>query len=190
VRDGSDREVFQFDAGNAVLRVGASGNEGDIIVRDDAGNETIHLNGATGDIILSNADVAEQFDLAEAVQALPGSVMVLADGGRVRPASEAYDRRVVGVIAGAGDYRPGIVMHHRASDHARRVPIAMVGKASCRADAQYGAISTGDLLTSSPTPGCAMRADDSHRAFGAVIGKALTSLEKGSGLVDMIISLQ
>jgi len=51
-------------------------------------------------------------------------------------------------------------------------------------------VKIGDLLTSSTTPGCAMRAADPARAFGAVIGKALTPLDDGEGLVDMIISLQ
>jgi hypothetical protein len=35
-----------------------------------------------------------------------------------------------------------------------------------------------------------MRAGDEPRAFGSVIGKALTSLDEGTGFVDMIISLQ
>jgi hypothetical protein len=35
-----------------------------------------------------------------------------------------------------------------------------------------------------------MRAADPALAFGAVIGKALTPLDEGTGLVDMIISLQ
>jgi len=66
----------------------------------------------------------------------------------------------------------------------------MVGKASCRVDPSYGEVKIGDLLTASPTPGCAMRADDPAKAFGAVIGKVLTPRDKETGLVDMIISLQ
>jgi hypothetical protein len=48
----------------------------------------------------------------------------------------------------------------------------------------------GDLLAASPTPGHAMRAGDRSRAPGAIIGKALTPLDGGTGLVEMIISLQ
>jgi hypothetical protein len=66
----------------------------------------------------------------------------------------------------------------------------MVGKAACLADARYGPIEAGDLLTSSPTAGCAMRAEDPLRASGATIGKALTPLHEGRGLVEMVISLQ
>jgi hypothetical protein len=190
VRDASDREVFQFDANFAVLRVGAAGNEGDIICRDDAGNESIHLNGGAGDIILRNADLAEQFDLADEVDAAPGTVMSLAVDGRLAPSLRAYDQAVVGVVAGGGSYRSGIVMDHRVTSEGCRAPIAMVGKAACRVDASYGPVRIGDLLTSSPTPGHAMRADDPARAFGAVIGKALTPLNEGRGLVHMLISLQ
>jgi hypothetical protein len=190
VRDASNRDVFHFDSANAALYVGAAGNEGDIIVRDDNGNDTIKLNGATGDIVLSNADAAEQFDLAAACEAPPGTVMVLDDQGALTPCGSAYDRRAVGVVAGAGDYRPGIVLDHRGSASRERVTVSMMGKVACRADAAYGPIAIGDLLTTSPTVGCAMRAGDVSRAFGAVIGKALSPLAAGTGLVDLLISLQ
>jgi hypothetical protein len=65
-----------------------------------------------------------------------------------------------------------------------------MGKVPCRADAAHGGIGIGDLMTTSPTPGCAMRTCDPERAFGAVIGKALTPLSEGTGLVDMLIALQ
>jgi hypothetical protein len=190
VRDASNREVFHFNAASAALYVGAAGNEGDVIVRDDGGNETIKLNGATGDIILSNADAAEQFDLADAVDAPPGTVVVLDESGALRPCSTAYDGRVVGIVAGAGRYRPGIVLDHREGSGRPRATVSMMGKAACRADASHGPIAIGDLLTTSATPGCAMRASDRARAFGAVIGKALSPLAEGSGLVDVLITLQ
>jgi hypothetical protein len=65
-----------------------------------------------------------------------------------------------------------------------------MGKAMCRADAGHGPIRAGDLLTSSSSVGCAMRAADPQQAFGAVIGKALTPLDDGTGLVEMLIGLQ
>jgi len=189
VRDASDREVLQFDAQYAVLRVGATGNEGDIIVRDDDGDEVIHLNGGTGDIILRNADAAEQFDLAEAAQIMPGTLMVLNHEGKLEPSSTAYDKKVVGIVAGAGNYRPGIVLDHKNGAEAR-VPISVLGKVSCKADATYGPIEVGDLLTTSPTPGHAMKACDPQRSFGSVIGKALKPLRQGAGQVDVLIALQ
>jgi hypothetical protein len=189
VRDLGGREAFPMNGADANLYVGADGNEGDVFVRNDNGDNTIHLNGSSGDIILSNADAAEDFDLAATVEAAPGTVMVLAGDGTVQPCTAAYDRKVVGVVAGAGSFRPAIVLDRRPGRDERRVPISVMGKAACRADASYGVIEIGDLLTSSPTPGTAMRVVDAPQAFGAVIGKALTPLHDGTGLVDMIIGL-
>lgn len=191
VKDANGTLLFHFDSQYAALYLGGAGNEGDLILRNDAGDQTIKLDGGLGDILLFNADAAEQFDLAAGVDAPPGTVMVLTEDGALAPSSEPYDRKVVGVVAGAGAYRPGIVMDHRESHTgAPRVPISIMGKAACRADAGPGAIAVGDLLTTSPTPGCAMRVADPARAFGAVIGKALTPLAEGTGFVDVLITLR
>ena len=71
-----------------------------------------------------------------------------------------------------------------------RQPVALLGKVYCKVDAQYGAIEVGDLLTTSPTPGYAMKADDPLKAFGAVIGKALRPLAAGQDLIPILIALQ
>jgi hypothetical protein len=73
---------------------------------------------------------------------------------------------------------------------ARRVPIALIGKVYCKVDAQYAPIEVGDLLTTSPTPGHAMKAEDPLQAFGSVIGKALRSLANGQGLLPVLVALQ
>jgi hypothetical protein len=64
-----------------------------------------------------------------------------------------------------------------------------MGKVACRADAAHGEISIGDLLTTSPTIGCAMKASDPNQRHGSIIGKALSSLKEGEGLVNMLIAL-
>ena len=46
------------------------------------------------------------------------------------------------------------------------------------------------MLTSSDTPGHAMKASDPARAFGAVVGKALGGLASGCGLIPVLICLQ
>jgi hypothetical protein len=58
------------------------------------------------------------------------------------------------------------------------------------ADAGTGPIEPGDLLTTSDTPGHAMRVVDHDRANGAILGKAMTSLDEGRGLVLVLVSLQ
>ena len=71
------------------------------------------------------------------------------------------------------------------------LPVASVGRVWCYCDASTGGpIAPGDLLTTSGTAGHAMRAVDRSRAFGATIGKAMTSLKRGQGLVLVLVSLQ
>lgn len=147
----------------------------------------------TGDIRLTNADCAEDFDVqtdehgTSAVE--PGTVMVLDREGAVRPSGSPYDKRVAGVVSGAGSYKPGIVLDRHESD-ARRMPIALMGKVFCMVDADYSPVEVGDLLTTSPTPGHAMKATDTSRAFGAVIGKALRPMPDGQGLIPILVALQ
>jgi hypothetical protein len=117
------------------------------------------------------------------------AVMVLDDGGAIRPSEWAYDKRVAGVISGAGSLRPGIVLDRR-HDGTPRAAIALIGKAFCKVDARVSPIEVGDMLTTSATPGHAMKADDSTRAFGAVIGKALGGLAVGQGMIPVLIALQ
>jgi hypothetical protein len=57
-------------------------------------------------------------------------------------------------------------------------------------DTRFGSIDVGDLLTTSPNPGHAMKASDPLKAFGAVIGKALRPLNEGQGLIPILIALQ
>src|SRR6516164_3275154 len=143
----------------------------------------------TGDIRLSNADCAEDFDISETEGVEPGTVMVLDEEGALEPSHQAYDKRVAGVISSAGDFRPGIVLDKRQTQ-SKRMPIALLGKVYCKIDAQYSPVGVGDLLTTSPTPGHAMKADDPLKAFGAVIGKALRPLPEGQGLIPILIALQ
>lgn len=142
-----------------------------------------------GDVILGNADCAEDFDVCDATQVEPGTVMVLDSGGELRESSAPYDKRVAGVVSGAGTYKPALILDRR-SEEKDRVPVALIGKVYCKVDARYGHIETGDLLTTSPTRGHAMKANDPRKAFGAVIGKALRPLEQGQALIPILVALQ
>jgi hypothetical protein len=159
-------------------------NDQDRVVVDTAGNLRVN-----GDVILTNADCAEDFDVADAAVVDPGTVMVLGDEGKLEHSQHAYDKRVAGVISGAGGYRPAIVLdRQQAVSH--RTAIALVGKVYCKVDATDAPIEVGDLLTTSETPGHAMKATDPLKAFGAVIGKALQRLGDGRGLIPVLIALQ
>jgi hypothetical protein len=143
----------------------------------------------TGDIRLTNADCAEDFSIGTAIAVEPGTVMILGEDGALFPSERAYDKRVAGVISGAGSYKPGIVLDKQSSK-GKRQPVALLGKVYCKADASYATIEIGDLLTTSPTPGHAMKAVDPARSFGAVIGKTLQPLKEGRGLIPVLIALQ
>jgi hypothetical protein len=158
--------------------------------RDDLTIDNLGNISVPGDIQLTGADCAEEFDLEGSPAAVePGSVMVIGSAGGLKPCEQAYDRRVAGVISGAGDYRPGIILH-KGPDHEQRVPVALTGKVFCKVDATFGAVEVGDLLTTSPISGHAMKASDSSRAFGAILGKALQPMSAGQGLLPVLVALQ
>jgi hypothetical protein len=150
-----------------------------------SGGNLSMLNGA--DIRL--ADFSEDFDVSDQEELEPGTVVVLDHEGLVRKSGTAYDRKVAGVVSGAGDFRPAITLDRQSSE-GHRISIALMGKVYCKVDAQYSEVAVGDLLTTSPTPGHAMKADDPLKAFGSVIGKALRPLQTGQGLVPVLVALQ
>jgi hypothetical protein len=143
----------------------------------------------TGDFTLNGGDCAEHFDVVDAARCEPGTVMAIDDSGALVLSCREYDRRVAGVVSGAGGLRPSLFLDQKP-DSGGRLPIALVGKVCCKAVAQGGPIAVGDLLTTSALPGHAMKASDPSRAFGAVIGKALEPLPSGVGLIRVLIALQ
>ena len=142
-----------------------------------------------GNIFLPGADFAESFDVTDSVRANPGTVMVINEAGGLETSHRPYDKKVAGVISGAGKYKPGIILDQQTTT-TNRMPIALLGKTYCKVDAQNGSIEMGDMLTTSGTPGHAMRAEDPSKAFGAIIGKALQSISAGRGLIPILIALQ
>jgi hypothetical protein len=147
----------------------------------------------TGDVLLVNqagSDCAEDFDVVDDPDATcPGNVMVIGDDGKLAVCAEAYDSRVAGVISGAGGYRPAIVLQ-RIDSGRPRATIALGGKVYCKVDATLGPIGAGDLLTTSPTRGHAMKVLDKSRALGAIVGKALASIIDGRAMIPIMVSLR
>jgi hypothetical protein len=143
----------------------------------------------TGVINMARADYAEDFTVSNTAGVEPGMVMVLDEDGSVRISDQAYDTRVAGVVSGAGDYRPAVVLDHDNS-LPNRLPISLMGKVYCMVDASESCIGIGDLLTTSTVPGHAMKAADPSRSIGSVIGKALRPLDKGRGLIPVLVRLQ
>lgn len=170
--------------GKSVTNVGVYGESEQDLAAKFIGNVEV-----TGDIRLVNADCAEDFDIAECAIADPGTVMVLNERGALEPSQLAYDKRVAGVVSGAGEYKPGIVLDKKNDDRPRN-PVALLGKVFCKVDASQGAIEVGDLLTTSTIPGHAMKVLNPAKALGTIIGKALQPLSTGRGLIPILIALQ
>ncbi|MBV7336760.1 hypothetical protein KFU94_52725 [Chloroflexi bacterium TSY] len=141
--------------------------------------------------ITGGADIAEPFAVNDAAEVEPGTVVILdADNpGELRVANGAYDPLVAGIISGAGDIQPGLIMQQEeeASVNGEMHPVALTGKVYVKA---VGPIQVGDLLTTCDVAGHAMAATDREKAFGATLGKAMSPLDEGTGLVLVLVALQ
>jgi len=152
--------------------------------------------------ITGGADLAENFDVraetattsANQIKMAKMAGMVVSidpkNPGKLTLSNRAYDRRVAGVISGAGGVEPGMMMGQKGTLADGKHPVALTGRVYVWVDATRGAIKPGDLLTTSPTPGHAMKAANSAQAQGAIIGKAMTGLKAGKGLVLVLVTLQ
>jgi hypothetical protein len=150
------------------------------------GNVTV-----TGDIFLANQDIAEEFAVSDA-DAEPGTVLVAADADAGTEACHTeYDTRVIGVVAGAGTFKPAIVLGKQANvGRYLRVPVTILGKAFCKADASERPIQIGDVVTTARTPGHLISAEPSKLVPGAMFGKALAPLASGRGLIPVLVLLR
>ncbi len=169
--------------------------------RNLAGDVTMSLNGdnnGEGKIttqvlqITGGSDLSEQFDVvAGSTDPEPGMIVCLDAGrpGELRLSDQAYDSTVAGIISGAGGVKPGMLMGQAGTRADGKHPIALTGRVYCWVEASYGAVKTGDLITTSSTPGHGMKANP-REAAGAIVGKAITPLKEGKGLVLVLVSLQ
>lgn len=145
--------------------------------------------------ITGGSDLSENFDIGEIDDLAPQPGMVVSidpqNPGRLIPTTRAYDRTVAGVISGANGINSGMIMGQQDSEADGAHPVALTGRVYVMTDASRKAVEPGDLLTTSETAGHAMSVDDFTRMHGAVIGKAMTSLEYGEhGMVLVLVNLQ
>jgi hypothetical protein len=142
--------------------------------------------------IKGGIDIAEPFEIQKPEDIKAGTVMAIDpdNPGKLKISDRAYNRKVAGIVSGAGGVNPGILMTQKGSTAHGTIPIALTGRVYCLAEASGGSIEPGDLLTTSDTPGHAMKATDRDKSFGSVIGKAMTGLAKDKGLVLVLVTLQ
>jgi hypothetical protein len=139
---------------------------------------------------LCGGDYAESVDVVgNRAQYEPGDVLVLDTGspGKFLKSTEPYST----VVAGIYSTKPGAIGRRQTTPKTPdEVPMAMVGIVPVKATAENGPIRVGDLLVSSSTPGLAMKGADRSRMLGAVIGKAMGSLDSGTGVIEILVTLQ
>ncbi len=153
--------------------------------------------------ITGGSDLSEQFDINkpinidgiiahEALKIKPGMVVCIdpENPGKLLINKEAYDTKVAGIISGAGGVQPGMLMGQKGSVADGKYPVALTGRVYCYTDATKNSIQPGDLLTTSDTPGHAMKVTEYAKAHGAILGKAMSPLENGKGLVLVLVTLQ
>src|SRR6202034_1844150 len=124
--------------------------------------------------IRGGSDLAEPFKISGTGDETPaGAVVVIDDAnpGHLKLSDRPYDQRVAGVISGANGIHPGIQMHQQGLLEGGQ-NVALTGRVYVQADTSNGPIEPGDMLTTSATPGCAMKVTDHVRAQGAILGKA------------------
>ena len=140
--------------------------------------------------IRGGADIVERFE-SSCGELEPGTVVSIdpAHPGRLACSSGAYDTKVAGVVSGAGGIEPGLCLSQDGVLDGDTL-VAMNGRVYVKCSAENGAIQPGDRLTTAKLPGHAMKVSDEPRSVGAVIGKAMTALDEGEGLVLVLVNLQ
>jgi hypothetical protein len=175
---------------------GSGGGENIVSINGNGGMNLVGnlnlLSATSGQVVVQlgeGLDYAEGFDVSTPDRLEPGTVLVIDPDhpGELKASAMAYDRKVAGIIAGANDLGSGVRLGAGQFDY----DVALAGRVYCFVDATDAAIEPGDMLTTSATPGYAMKVGDPDRAQGAVLGKAMQKLEKGQkGLILVLVTLQ
>lgn len=158
---------------------------------------------AAGGIVFPNGVQTEAYtgttcggDYAESVDVTgdrkhyePGDLLVIDPDapGKFLKSAEPYSTLVAGIYS----TKPGTVGRRQLTPKSpEEVPMAMMGIVPTKVTAENGAIKTGDLLVSSSKVGYAMKGTARSKLTGAVIGKALGSLDSGTGTIEVLVTLQ
>lgn len=192
---GDEQAYLGGDGIGADVQLGSlNSNVTTVSVYNPASGSLMDLNAANVSVavleIRGGSDVAEPFPLAEP-EIPKGSVVVIDEEhpGQLKLSTQPYDTRVAGIVSGANGVRPGLSLRQEGVLEGGQ-NVALSGRVYVRADATRQPIKPGDLLTTAGTPGHAMKVTDPTRAQGAILGKAMTPLREGRGLVLVLVTLQ
>jgi hypothetical protein len=181
------------------LFIGQGDNPG---IVGDEGQEDRGL-GVYGNAYCNEAWNVSALDIAEWVKVNDpsiekGDVVVIDPSGTkvVTKSSKAYGTSVAGIISTDPGYLGGgilqgmdIINRNEMQEKGYRM-LALCGQVPCKVSDENGAIAVGDLLTTSNTPGHAMKVTDKIAALGAIVGKAMEPLASGKGIITVLVTLQ
>jgi hypothetical protein len=199
---GGEIRVYDADGDATITMKGAetSGTGAEIAMDDASGATTIWLDADYNGVgrvttdeleIKGGSDLSEYFDMEEShlPEVQPGMVVSISPegNGKLTISSQSYDPTVAGIVSGANGVHTGLMMGQESSIAHGSTPVVLTGRAYVLAE---GPIHPGDLLTTSSIPGHAMRVKSYRKTRGAILGKALTGLEKGTGYVLILVNLQ
>lgn len=179
--NGEGNTAFIVYENGRILSKGAT-FDGNVKIRNESGTTTLMELG-------EGLDYAEGFDVSESTKIDAGSVLIIdaENPGKLALSTKPYDSKVAGIVAGAKGQGSGVRLGGDEFDY----DVALAGRVYCNVDATEAAVQPGDLLTTSATPGYAMKAADYMRAQGAILGKAMEKLEKGEkGQILVLVTLQ
>jgi hypothetical protein len=186
-----DLRAYSWTLGADVLTLKNNGSVGIGTATPDA-NYKLDVEGdvkVSGNISAKYQDVAEWVPSSQKLQA--GTVVVLdtTRTNHVLASTKAYDTGVAGVVSDS----PGVILGQGGAD---KLKVATTGRVKVRVDATRAPIHVGDLLVTSEVEGVAMKSVpvdlggiQIHRP-GTIIGKALEPLDKGTGEILVLLSLQ
>ena len=173
---------FVQDNGTAALRLVTNfNNSGDArIITDEVE-------------ITGGSDLAELFEITNHEEEVEAGYLVSLDPaapGKLKISNEPYDKKVAGIVSGANGIKPGILMGQDNTMATGDDLVTLSGRTYVRANTSNGSISIGDMITTSPIAGEAMKATSKRKSRGAVIGKAMPELEDGEGFILVLVNLQ
>ena len=185
---GAWHDYLTIDKEQGNIGIGTSSPSEKLTVR---GNILVK-SASTGDPVVElgeGLDYAEGFDVSDFCDISPGAVLIIDpdNPGRLTLSTEPYDHKVAGIVTGAKGLGSGVRLGADQFDY----DVALAGRVYCNVDATEIAVEPGDLLTSSGTPGYAMKATTQELAQGAILGKAMEKLAQGEkGQILVLVTLQ
>jgi hypothetical protein len=145
--------------------------------------------GADGTFTSNAWDYADVLPVAGSASELePGDVLVISKSQdrAVELSPKSFDTSVIGIYSTKPGFLGGVGL---GTQVVNGVPVALAGIVPCKVSAENGPIQRGDLLTTSSTPGHAMRAGETP-PLGTVLGKAMGELAEGTGTIEVLVMLQ